>query len=147
VATPEELAEDRRRWLAAKEKQSTAETRPTTKERQRHNHIACPLVNTEERQGIDMQTIPPQECEATDKTGSFCAVLVYSAAWRACGACGALVLFVDGQARTDSKFTCGRCDERSEALGMRCRPSLPLRSALHLHALFSTANNSGEARS
>jgi len=91
--------------------------------------------------------------------GNLCATLAIFAAWRICSACGALVLFVDELVRTDSKFTCGACDERREALGMQAlaephleneprdpRYSLAVRAALHLHVLFSTANDNGEAR-
>jgi len=78
--------------------------------------------------------------------GNLCRALVYFAAWRPCPACGALVLFVDERAQTDSKFTCGRCDERREALGKRWRPSLPDRVRFHLASLFSIANDNHEAR-
>jgi hypothetical protein len=119
TATAAELAEDRRRCLAAKANQPT-------------------------RAPIE---------------GNLCACLVTFAAWRPCNGCGARVLFVNEQARTTGKFTCGRCDERREALTMQARayphlenePRDPLyllamRAALHLRALFSTANDNGEAR-
>jgi hypothetical protein len=32
------------------------------------------VINAEERQGIDVQKIPPQECEATDEADGFCTV-------------------------------------------------------------------------
>jgi hypothetical protein len=95
TATLAELAEDRRRCLAAKAKQA-----------------------------------PVQE-------GNLCACLVTFAAWRICNGCGARLLFVNEQARTTGKFVCGRCDERREAMGEKCKPSLPFRAALHLRALLS----------
>jgi hypothetical protein len=104
VATPAELAEDRRRCLAAKAKAA-----------------------------------PAQE-------GNLCACLVTFAAWRTCNGCGARVLFVNEQARTTGKFACGRCDERREAMGEKCKPSLPARAALHLWGSFSTNDNGHEAR-
>ena len=76
---------------------------------------------------------------------NLCRTLVFLAAWKSCRSCSARVLYVDEQARTDSEFICGRCDERREAMGKRLsRPSLPLRMALHLRSLFSTANDNHE---
>jgi hypothetical protein len=51
------------------------------------------------------------------------------------------VLFVNSQALTDGDFECGLCQRIHEALAERLRPSLPLRAALHLRALFATAND------
>jgi hypothetical protein len=86
-----------------------------------------------------------QRAPAPETQVNLCRTLAYFAAWKPCRACGALVLFVDERARTDSKFTCGRCDARREALGKRCRPSLPMRAALHLRALFEARNDNGVA--
>ena len=105
TATPDELAEDRRRCLAAKAKTPTA----------------------------------PKP--AAENEGNLCACLATFAAWRACDACGALVLFVNELARTTGKVVCGRCERRRKALGEQCKPSLPMRAALHLRGLFSTAND------
>jgi hypothetical protein len=107
VATPAELAEDRRRCLAAK-------TKPPT-------------------------PAPAQE-------GNLCACLVTFAAWRKCCVCGSETLYVDGRCRTDDDFECGLCQRIREDLAKRLKPSLPMRAALHLHALFSTANDNHEAR-
>lgn len=78
TAPPEELVEDRRRCLAAKE--------------------------------------PPTAPAPTDE-GNLCSVLRLFAAWRPCSSCGARVLFVDEQVRTDSAFLCGRCESRRKTLG------------------------------
>jgi hypothetical protein len=103
TATPEELAEDRRRCLAANAKPATPP--------------------------------PPQE-------GNLCACLVTFAAWRHCCTCGSLVLFVNAQAGTDGDFECGLCEQIRENLSTRLRRmSLPIRAALHLRALFTTAND------
>ena len=108
TATPEELAEDRRRCLAAR-----AKPRPKLE-------------------------------------GDLCRALVFLADWKHCEACGASMLFVDENARTDTKFICGRCDERRENLGeqaklaraaSRPRRPLPSRMGLHLWDLFSMAND------
>ena len=85
--------------------------------------------------------------------GNLAAVLVLFARWRPCCACGLRILFVNGQATTEGDFLCGRCEKRREALAAQLRPvqpanlppdpSLPARVALHLRALFSTANDNG----
>ena len=106
TATAAELAEDRRRCLAAK-------TKPPA----------------------------PSPIE-----GNLCACLVTFARWRECCVCGSETLFVDGRCRTDDAFECGLCQGIREDLAKRLRPSLPMRAALHLRALFTTANDNGEAR-
>jgi tRNA A37 N6-isopentenylltransferase MiaA len=75
--------------------------------------------------------------------GNLCAVLVTFAAWRPCCVCGSLTLYVNENARTDSDFECGLCKEIRESLAKRLRPSLPMLAALHMRALFSTANDNG----
>lgn len=52
---------------------------------------------------------------------NLCATLVYLAAWRPCRSCGTRVLFVDERARTDTAFTCGRCEARKEALAKQAQ--------------------------
>jgi uncharacterized paraquat-inducible protein A len=56
-------------------------------------------------------------------------MLVAFAAWRPCDACGVLVLFVDGNLRTDTPCICPRCEER-----LAC-----LRNSLGATALLSVA--------
>ena len=82
---------------------------------------------------------PPQE-------GNLCACLVLMARWRKCCVCGSETLFVDERGRSDGDFECGLCKGIREDLAKRLRPSLPMRAAMHLRALFSTANDNHEAR-
>ena len=60
---------------------------------------------------------------ADPPTGDLTAVLILFAAWRPCTSCGDRVLFVDEEAKTDSPFLCGGCEEHREALGRECRPA------------------------
>lgn len=106
TATQAELAEDRRRCLAAKVK-------------------------------------PAPKPETTE--GNLCACLVTFAAWRKCCCCARPVLYVDARCRTDADVECPMCQSIREDLAERLRPSLPMRAALHLRALFSTANDNHEA--
>jgi hypothetical protein len=78
--------------------------------------------------------------------GNLCACLVMLARWCPCCVCGSLTLYANERARTDGDFECGVCVEIRETLAKRLRPSLPLRAALHLRTLFSTANDNHEAR-
>ncbi len=76
--------------------------------------------------------------------GNLCAVLVRFAAWRPCCVCGSLTLYVNENVRTDTDFECGLCKEIRESLAKLLRPSHPLRTALCLRSLFSTANDNRE---
>jgi hypothetical protein len=85
--------------------------------------------------------------------GNLCRTLAFLAAWKPCTACGARVLYVDEQTRTDTKFICGRCDARGESLGEQAklaraasRPRRPLPSRVGLHAwgLFSIVNDNSQ---
>ena len=78
--------------------------------------------------------------------GNLVKCLVVFAAWRKCCVCGSLTLFVDGRCRTDDDFECGFCQGIREDLAKRLRPPMPMRAALHLRSLFSTANDNHEAR-
>jgi hypothetical protein len=40
--------------------------------------------------------------------------VAFLAAWRPCNSCEDLVLYVDENARTDTRFICGKCMERAE---------------------------------
>ena len=80
-----------------------------------------------------------------ENAGNLCAMLRAFAGWRECSACGDRVLFCDENLKTDTRFLCGRCEARREAMGARCKPSLPARAALLLRGLFSTANDNGKA--
>jgi hypothetical protein len=93
-------------------------------------------------------------CQCSDER-NLCRTLVFLAERKVCKACGARVLFVDENARTDTNFICGRCDQRREAMGeqakraratSRNRRQLPLPSLvrLHLWGLFSTVNDNGK---
>jgi len=73
--------------------------------------------------------------------GNLCACLVTFAAWRPCRVCGSLTLYVNVDLQTDSDFECGLCKEIREILARWLRPSLPMRAALHLLGLISTAND------
>jgi hypothetical protein len=99
VATPAELDEDRRRWLAAK--------------------------------------VPPPRPKPDE--GNLVGVLRLFAAWKPCASCGARVLFVNSQARTDGDVVCGIC-QLDPAKKLR-RPSLPLRMAMHLRSLWTANDN------
>jgi hypothetical protein len=79
--------------------------------------------------------------------GNLAAVLVLFARWRRCCVCGSETLYVNEQARTDTDFECGLCQGIREDLAKKLRPPLPLRAALHLRALFTTANSNGTVRS
>jgi hypothetical protein len=81
----------------------------------------------------------------TDES-DLCQTLVFFARWRRCCVCGSLTLFVDERGRSDGDFECGLCQGIREDLAKRLKPSLPLRAALHLRSLFSTANDNHEAR-
>ena len=52
--------------------------------------------------------------EAEDESGNMVKMLVLLAAWRPCNSCGARVLYVDENARTDTQFVCGHCEERAK---------------------------------
>jgi hypothetical protein len=60
--------------------------------------------------------------------------------------CSRPLLYVDARCRTDADVECPACQGIREDLAKRLRPSLPVRAALHLRALFSTANDNHEAR-
>jgi len=80
-------------------------------------------------------------CRCSDE-GNLCACLVTFSAWRKCCVCGSETLYVNSQARTDTDFECGICQRIREDLAKKlARPSLPMRAALHLRSLFSTAND------
>ena len=110
-----------------------------------------------------------EPCRCSNE-GNLVRTLVYLAAWRPCASCGTTVLHVDENARTDTDFICGNCVQRRATLARMfsqirpcrvcgqlsarlidglcyshhaqlVRPSLPERAALHLKALFSTAND------
>jgi hypothetical protein len=49
--------------------------------------------------------------EAEDESGNMVKMLTFLAAWRPCNSCGARVLYVDENARTDTQFVCGHCEE------------------------------------
>lgn len=81
---------------------------------------------------------------APGQEGDLCACLITFAGWRKCSVCASLTLFVNENVRTNSDFECGLCKEIRENLARRLRPSLPCRAALHLRAVFSTANDNHE---
>jgi hypothetical protein len=45
--------------------------------------------------------------------GDLAAVMILFAAWRHCGSCGSLVLYVDDLGRATSEFVCGTCQRRA----------------------------------
>jgi len=47
-------------------------------------------------------------------------LLILVGAWRRCWSCGTLVLYVDENARTDSAFVCGECQDRRQRFGQEC---------------------------
>jgi len=90
-----------------------------------------------------------QRAPAPAQEGNLCACLVTLARWRRCCTCQSLVLFVNANARATGDVECKTCVDIREDLARRlrpARPSLPMRAALHLRALFSTANDNHEAR-
>jgi hypothetical protein len=60
-----------------------------------------------------VQLEPDDESPSTDE-GNMVKTLVFLATWRPCSSCGERVLYVDDNARTDTRFVCGRCLERAE---------------------------------
>ena len=46
--------------------------------------------------------------------GNMVKALAFLASWRHCKACGALALYVDHNARTDTPFICGKCEAHAE---------------------------------
>jgi len=86
-----------------------------------------------------------REAQQAPIESNLCACLVMLGRWRRCCCCGSLVLFVNEQARADGDVECGLCVKIRESLAKRLRPSLPMRAALHLRALFSTGNDNGVA--
>jgi hypothetical protein len=52
--------------------------------------------------------------KAKDESGNMVKMLAFLAAWRPCTNCGARVLYVDENARTDTQFVCGHCEERAK---------------------------------
>ena len=48
--------------------------------------------------------------------GNLTKVLTMFAAWRRCRACGARVLYVNEDARTDGDFICGSCEKRQDLI-------------------------------
>jgi hypothetical protein len=78
--------------------------------------------------------------------GNLAKCLVTFARWRKCCVCGSLTLFVNTQARTDGDVECPSCVRVRENIAKRLRPSLPMRAALHLRSLFSTANDNHEVQ-
>ncbi len=48
--------------------------------------------------------------------GNLIKVLMMFAAWRRCRSCGARVLHVNEDVRTDGDFTCGSCEERQDLI-------------------------------
>jgi hypothetical protein len=99
----------------------------------RDDEERCRRAREKARQG----TTPANE-------GNLCKCLVMFAAWRPCCVCGSLTLYVNENVRTDSDFECGRCKEIRENLARWLRPALPVRAALHLLGLFSTAIDNRE---
>jgi hypothetical protein len=143
---------------------------------------------------------PPAPIEA-----NLVKTLLVLSQWKPCSACGARTLYVNEQAKTDTPFVCGACEERRESLAKQCRkpaakgcpscgsmaifvdeslshpratcggclatwsvlppdkrrrpaavqeaplpltrPSLPMRVALYLRALVSTANDNAQVPS
>jgi hypothetical protein len=84
---------------------------------------------------------------APETQSNLCAVLVTFAAWRRCCTCQSLVLYVNANARATGDVECPTCIGVREDLAKRLRrPSLPMRAALHLRALFATSNDNHEAR-
>jgi hypothetical protein len=72
--------------------------------------------------------------EADDEGDNMVKMLALLAAWRPCNSCGALVLYVDDNARTDTQFVCGHCEERAErelasAARMACAGGLDAKKA------------------
>jgi hypothetical protein len=52
--------------------------------------------------------------EAENESGNMVKMLALLAAWRPCNSCGAQVLYVDDNAKTDTQFVCGHCEKRAE---------------------------------
>ena len=84
---------------------------------------------------------PPAPIEA-----NLVKTLLVLSQWKPCSACGALTLYVNEQAKTDTPFACTRCERRRADFGERCKPSFPVRAMLHLRALFTVANDNHQVR-
>jgi ribosomal protein S27AE len=77
--------------------------------------------------------------------GNLVKMLKTFADWRTCDTCGDRVLYANENLRTDTRFTCGRCQERRKRLGKSLRrPSLPVRVLLHVRSLFLAANDNAQ---
>jgi len=71
------------------------------------------LTLVSDNQGV---TKEPRLSPQVANGGNPLKMLVAFAAWRPCDACGVLVLFVDGNLRTDTPCICPRCGERLACL-------------------------------
>ena len=107
--------------------------RTATPEELRDEAERCRRAREKARQGTE----PEPE-------GNLVKCLVTFARWRKCCVCGSETLYVNEQARTDGDFECKLCVDIRDRLAKRLRPSLPMRAALHLRSLFSTANDNHE---
>jgi hypothetical protein len=80
----------------------------------------------------------------SDDEGNLVKVLVLFGRFRRCSCCGRPVLYVNARCRTDDDdVECPTCQGIREDLARRLRPPMPTRAALHLRALFTTANDNG----
>lgn len=90
------------------------------------------------------RTKPPTPAPAAE--GNLVKCLVVFARWRTCSVCRSRpLLFVDARCRTDADVECPTCQRIREDLAKRLKPSLPLRAALHLRAIFEARNDNGVA--
>lgn len=100
-------------------------------------------LEDDRRRCLAARTKPPTPGPAAE--GNLVKCLVVFARWRTCSVCRSRpLLFVDARCRTDADVECPTCQRIRENLAKRLKPSLPMRAALHLWGLFSTANSNSE---
>ena len=107
--------------------------------RVRERTVSPEELEEDRRRCLAARTKPP----AAAQEGNLCACLVTFAAWRKCCVCSRPVLYVDARCRTAGDVECPTCQGIREDLARRLRPPMPTRAALHLRALFTTANDNG----
>lgn len=107
------------------------------------SRVATPEELADEAQRWERAREAQRALAPTPIEANLVKTLLVLAQWKACSACGALTLYVNEQAKTDTPFACTRCEWRRADFGERCKPSFPVRAMLHLRALFTVARTVG----
>lgn len=143
TASPAELEDERQRWVRA-----------TTPPAPEGNLCAClvtlaayrqcsccraPVIFVNEQARTDGDVVCGRCEKRREDLGKQCR----KPAAKGCPHCGSLATFLDGPI-AQPMISCGGCGRSWPALPPKSRPSLPVRVALHLHALFGLANDNHE---